>query len=215
MVKAKSIKLRIFITLQALTKHADKNHGLNSLTLNEYLRPYGLDCSNKYFRNTIKALREFGVDVKRKNGVWINNRPLTDERLQILAFALSTNPYITKEQAEEVLEGVKPFITIYQEELLNNYVSLSATNVSDNSLYTNYSVIKKALLNNAQIKFTTFNSERIPQNKYTVFTPKSICQNKNGLYLIGSNHSTNRSEKVALKAIYNVKLVKTRKNRNS
>lgn len=208
MAKAKSTKLRFLYTLYALHKYTDEKHGLNSFTLNDYLKQYNLDCSgNKYFRNTIKALREFGVDVQRKNGVRIKDRPLTDEILQLINFAVITSPLISKDQASDVMNSLKPFVTLYQEKLLDNYVEIKAIRENSEMLYQNCCIIQKAILNNKLIKFTNCNTSS-PRSKCTAFSPKCIYKDDNRLFLFGYNHTKQVEEEVELVTLANVTLIK-------
>ncbi len=208
MAKAKSTKLRVLHTLYALHKYTDKKHGLNSFTLNDYLKQYNLDCSgNKYFRSIIKALREFGVDVQRKNGVWIKNRHLTDEILQLINFAVTTNPHVSKEQATDVLNCLKPYVTIYQEEILDNYVEVKTISKNSETLLQNSCIIQKAIINEKQIKFTSCNTSS-PCSPRMIFSPKSIYKDDNRLFLSGYNHTKQVEEEVELVTLTNVKLIK-------
>lgn len=63
-MKPKSGKLRFLLILQTLFKYTDKDHRLNMVKLNEYLRPYNLDGESKILQDAVTALREFGFDVK-------------------------------------------------------------------------------------------------------------------------------------------------------
>ena len=207
MAKAKSTKLRVLHTLYALHKYTDEKHGLNSYTLNDYLKPYNLDCTcNKYFRNTIKALREFGIDVQRKNGVWIKNRPLTNEILQFINFAITTNPHVSKEQATDALNSLKPYVTIYQEGLLDNRIDAKSERNDGEALYQNCCIIQKAIINNGQIKFTYCNTTT-HHPKCSLFSPKSIYIDNNRLFVSGYNHSKESDEEIELGSFANVKLI--------
>lgn len=124
MSKRKMLKLTTIISLYALFKHTDEEHRLNSVKLNEFLRPYGLECSGyKTLNKTIKALRMLGVEIKCKGwgsdkGFYVVNRPLNNDELNILVYAVTTNPNLSNEQIDEVLQSIKPFVTVYQEGLL-------------------------------------------------------------------------------------------------
>ena len=127
MAKPKSMKLRTLVTLHALFKHSDATHRMNSIKLNDFLRPYNLDCTSRVLNDTVRVLREFGVDVRNKGvwenqGIWIQDRPLPDAELNQLIFAVTTNPHLSKSQATEILQNLQPFVTVYQEHLLQGFV---------------------------------------------------------------------------------------------
>ena len=128
MAKPKSLKLRTLVTLHALWKHSDANHRMNTVKLNEHLRPYNVGCTtSRVLNDTVRILREWGMDVRSKGvwenqGIWIENRPLPDHELSRLIFAVTTNPHLSKDQASDILQSLKPFVTVYQEHLLQGRV---------------------------------------------------------------------------------------------
>ena len=176
MAKPKSTKLRIFIALQVLFKCTDEKHGLNSIKLNKFLEPYNLDCSFKFFKSMIRDLRAFGVDVQRKNGVWIKNPPITEDNLQKVIFAVSTNPLLSKEEATDILQTLKPVVTIYQEEDLEGYVEKKHQTEPNNRLFEICSTIQKAIRTSAKIRYTTDEINPNIPSKYRLLTPVNICQ---------------------------------------
>ncbi len=122
-MKVKSAKLRTFAILYAFYKYSDEKHRLNSSSLNKLLAPYGLECDKSVIRNTVKRLREFGVNVGYKGfwgtaGFWLADRPLSDDKLNELIYAVRSNPNLSTEQANSILNSLKPLVTVYQENLL-------------------------------------------------------------------------------------------------
>ncbi len=123
-MKVRSVKLRTFAILHIFYKYTDEKHRLNSRKLNEYLAPYGLECDKGVIRDTVKRLREFGVDVGYKGfwgtaGYWIKDRPLEDKALKKLVAAVTTNPNVSQEDKTEILASLRPLVTVYQEYMLS------------------------------------------------------------------------------------------------
>ena len=221
-MKAKSMKLRTLITLLALWKHTDEDHRLNTKKLNEYLRPYHLDCTGRVLADTVRILREFGIDVRNRGewehqGVWLADRPLQDEALEKLIFAVSTNPYIPKEQASEILASLLPLVTAYQEEKLtraHEAVLISDKALADSHLHKIYSVIREAISKGRRVIFHVdyiqydkeANLPRTRRDAGTLFTPKCIYQTRDRLYLFGYNHPDRKLEAVDLRDIADIKL---------
>ena len=54
-MKAKSMKMRFLITLYALFRHSDEDHRLNTSKINEFLRPYQLDCTGRVLNDTVSV----------------------------------------------------------------------------------------------------------------------------------------------------------------
>ena len=119
-MKVRSIKLRTLIMLRTLYKYTDKNHRMNSIQMNEHLKPYGLDSERGALCDTVRTLRAFGIEVKQRiggpyQGVWIEDSLISDEALEKILYAVSTHPEFTKEDAKMVRDGLRPLMTVYQE----------------------------------------------------------------------------------------------------
>lgn len=221
MAKPKSAKLRTLIALRTLYKLSDKTHRINSLQLNEYFRPYGLECGSGFLSDLVHTMQDYGIKVHQsgsfeKRGVFVEDRPLSELQLQQLIFAVSTNPHISKAHATEILQSLAPFVTVYQEPLLNSCVdtdSMLHTDDSD-SLFQAFSIIQEALSSNRRIVFT------VDRLKYTAsdhsvkksqrirmrFTPRYLIQSHGSLYMVGYNSTRRIFEAVDLNDIRHIAL---------
>lgn len=219
MAKPKSMKLRTLVTLHALLKYSDKNHRMHSIKLNEFLRPYGLNCTSRVLSDTVRVLREFGFDVRYKGewdsqGVWIENRPLPDHELKRLIFAVTTNPHLSQGQATDILQSLKPFVTVYQEPLLQGLVQPEPSEDPDDSLYWAYSVIHEAIASGRRVRYsvdyTKFNSAtqtiETCREWETLFTPKCIYQSKGQLFMVGYNNTDRRVDAVNLEDMSSIRM---------
>lgn len=219
MAKPKSMKLRTLVTLNALLKYSDAQHRMNSIKLNEHLRPYGLDCTSRVLSDTVRILREYGLDVRHKGewdsqGVWIEDRPLPDHELKRLIFAVTTNPHLDKNQVSDILQSLKPFVTVYQEAQLQGFVETQADMELDDSLYWAYSVIHEAISAKRRVIYTVdyakYNKAMQavePVREWgTLFTPKCIYQANGQLYMVGYNNTDRRADAVNLQDISSIKL---------
>ncbi len=185
-MKVKSVKLRTLVSLLAFYKYTDEKHRLNSTRLNEFLKPYGLDGDKAVIRDTVKQLREFGVNVGYKGfwgtaGYWIADRPLNDEQLNKLIFAVSTNPLLSQEQTREILSALKPLVTVYQEPMLDLTVDSDERNGLNPALYGVYEVTRRAIQEKRRVQYTISQQERL-------YTPKCLYQTAGHLYMVGYNH---------------------------
>lgn len=216
-MKAKSIKLRMLITMIALMKHSDEEHRLNTRKLNMFLNPYGLECDNRSIADTIRVMKEYGFNIQSKGagfayGAWLEDRPLDAENLNALIFAVSTNPYISKSESERILQLLSPFVTSFQEPLLKSWVDKLYEPDGNNNLCKKYTTIREAISANRGLRYNaTFyqydneKKEIITENKWLRITPKSIYQHDGVLYMIGYNHDTRHVEAVDLSFINDVK----------
>lgn len=220
MAKPKSMKLRTLATLHALYKYSDADHRMNTMKLNEHLRLHKVECTtSRVLNDTVRIMREYGIDVRNKGewdnqGVWIEDRPLPDHELKRLIFAVTTNPHLSKSQATEILQGLKPIVTVYQEPLLQGFVETEQTIEPDDMLYWTYSVIHEAISANRRVRYTVdyvkYDKETRSAEKksqwMTLFTPNCIYQTKNDLFMVGYNNTDRRVAAVNLKDITSIKL---------
>lgn len=220
MAKPKSMKLRTIATLHTLWKYSDADHRMNTVKLNEHLHPYNVGCTtSRVLNDTVRILREYGVDVRNKGtwdnqGIWIENRPLPDHELKRLIFAVTTNPHLSKEQATDILQSLKPFVTVYQENILQGLVDTEPTIEADDALYWAYAVIHEAIASGRRVRYAIDYTKYNPNTQSvapcreweTLFTPKCIYQTKNTLYMIGYNNTDRRVDAVNLKDIASIRM---------
>lgn len=218
-MKAKSMKLRTLITLHAIFKHSDKDHRMNGPKLNKYLEPYGLTCTSRVLNDTVRVMREYGMDIRNKGiwdnmGIWLEDRPLADPYLDRLVFAVTTNPHLSKTQATEILGYLEPLVTTYQEEKLVGTIDTVPDTEVDDSLYVAYSTVCEAIRTKRRVLYST---EYIQYNKDTqtvakreawgtLFTPKCIYQSDAQLFMFGYNNTDKKIQAIDLKDITDIKI---------
>lgn len=144
----------------------------------------------------------------RNGGVFVQDRPLSEQELQKLIFAVTTNPHLSKEQASEILQSLKPFVTVFQEHLLRGTVETDPIMVSKD-LYQPYTIIQEAISSDRRIvfrvdrlKYDKLNQtvEKVQRIKMR-FTPRYLFQKKDKLYMVGYNSTKRVFEAVDLKDI--------------
>ena len=212
-MKPKSTKLRLLLTLQALFKQSDSEHRLTTVKFNEILKPYNLECTKEVTRDTIRVLREFGFDIRfsgawDNQGFWIEDRPISEQQLHKLIYAVSTNPHISRNEATEILEVLKPFVTTYQEDELVSIVDSDLSDDIHNSLFSNYSVVNKAIQNKLRVRYTTGSLNGNKVKNSILFTPKYLYHSDQELYMIGYDHALEKIEAVRLRDIMTIRLVR-------
>lgn len=220
MAKARSPKLRTLITLHALFKQTDENHRLNSVKLNDFLRPYGLECNKKIIMDTAEKLCEAGILVNlagggTNKGICLTNRPLPDHQLKRLIYAIDTNPNLTKQQAKDLLEALKPCVTVYQEPQLHASTEAATPAISDDGTHRQkLAVIQKAMSQNHRVCFSTARLEVDKKKKALVqrltraetFLPRYLIPVKGELYAVGYNHTRQRVEALSLNDMRNLRM---------
>ena len=219
MAKEKSLKLRTIISFRTLHKNSDQNHRMTSRKMNTFLKPFELKISGVGLNDDIRILKEFGVDAHTNEGpqghcAYIKDHLLTDQTLQDLVYAVSSNPHLSSSQATEILAQLKPLVTVYQEPLLQSFMDFGHQTKPDDALYYAYLVTKEAIENKRRILYTIDYAKYNKEDKTidqireweTMFTPKYLYKTAKSLYCIGFNNTDKRIECIDLKKTATIRL---------
>ena len=225
-MKPKSATLRSLLVAAILFKYTDEKHKMTLATLNEHLHPYGLDCTLRSVKNTIKAMNNAGIDARYGlvyggNGFWIDKRSLNDEALRTIAFAVADNPNLSKESAYKALVSLKPYVTSHQEHIL--CTEIKNKNESEKPLCDTYSVISEAIHKQRRVLYHTEFVRYNPKTKTiekrpsynALATPKYVCRVDNKLYMVCYHHTLRRVAAVDLEDITDIKLAAQTKLSNA
>ena len=220
MKKANNMKLRTLYALSVLWKYSDENHKLSSANLSAHLESHGFNYTKKALSHTVHTLREFGVDIrstgqeKGRSRVWWANRPLCDETLDKLVFAVKTNPYISADQEADIMESLVLLVTEFQEEKLKGSIKRLEKTECNENMYKFYSVAQcaierseKVIYKKKDIKYdskTKMYEEIV--SKAMSFTPNCVCEKSGILYMFGYNHTKRQIEAVPIEDILTIQL---------
>lgn len=199
-----------------LYRYTDYKHRLTTPKLNEYLKPYELECEYNCLTDTVKVLNDLGCEVSfggswKYQGYWWKKHLFEQEQIDKLVFTISSNPYIQKEDAAELLSLLKPLITVYQESTLKAPLKRSLGFKTNNRLYEKYATINKAIHSQRPIKYksiqtTASDNENTVNATPLIFTPKSIYQTENEFYMFGYSHKYDEIMAINLDNITSVEL---------
>ena len=225
--KDNSYKSRTLLAIYTLWKHTDEEHKISSSAISKYLEPYGLKYTDKALRDTVRKLRDLGIDIrstgqeKGRSRVWWANRPLCDETLDKLVFAVKTNPYISAEQEAEIMESLIPLVTEFQEEKLKSSIKHLNKAKYNEEMYKFYSEVQCAIELGKKVIYTKKDIKCDPKTKMSEefvskpmsFTPNCVCENKSNLYMFGYNHTKHQIEAVPMEDILTLRLSRRYKGR--
>lgn len=225
--KDNSYKSRTLLAIYTLWKHTDEEHKISSPKISKYLEPYGLKYTDKALRDTVRKLRDLGIDIRStgqetgRSRVWWANRPLCDETLDKLVFAVKTNPYISADQEAEIMESLIPLVTEFQEEKLKGSIKHLDKAEHNENMYKFYTEAQCAIKRGEKVVYTkkeiqhdskTKASEEVANNPIS-FTPNCVCENGGNLYMFGYNHTKQQIEAVPLEDVLSIQPFPKRKGR--
>ena len=213
MPKIKSTRQRIMIMLWALYKYTDAKHPMNLVRLNSFLEPYGLCYNKAVMKDTLRDMQEIGIDVRTrhkwdKHGAWVEERPLNDEALGKLIYAVDSNPYLSKEQVAEVLQSLAPLVTVYQEERLSVVTDRTNETQLPEAVRRAYMVMHGAISTHQSVMFKkSFHRAGAQSAKAVYFMPKRLLLEGGKFFAIGYHHARERIETVDLHEIAEIQLI--------
>ena len=166
------------------------------------MQAHDLECTSGALVDTVEAMREFGLDVRSKGawdrrGVWLESRPISEDMLRRLVFAISTNPYLPQTQIRECLDSLRPVMTVYQEEDLLNVPEVHNEAAADEAFTGLYFKVFEAIRQKRQLCYTTngirfdrkLGEIHLHEQKKVRFTPKSLYRGENGICMVGYDHT--------------------------
>lgn len=130
--------------------------------------------------------------------------------MQKIIFAVSTNPLLSKDEATDILQALKPVVTIYQEEELEGYIEKKHHTELNDRLFDICRTVRRAIRTNSRIRYTTDEIDSNIPPQYTLFTPTNIYQKDMCLYVAGYDHKKKTDMSVDLRKIIDIKIVKSK-----
>ncbi|MBQ3002170.1 MAG: hypothetical protein IJD82_00405 [Clostridia bacterium] len=221
MPKINSTRQRIVLMLRTFFKYSDAKHPINLVQMNKFLKPYGLEYNRAIMQETLRDMRASGIDVRTrhkwdKHGAWIEERPLKDEQLSKLIFAVDSNPYLSSEQVTEILQSIAPLVTVYQEPRLAVVTKKTDGTGLPQNVQTAYLVMSEAIGTGQSVRFRKVLPDTgLPSMTDIYFTPKRIILEDGHFYALGVRHVGKCIVTVDLHEIAEIEIVQYRQPKMS
>ena len=184
MPKSDRQKLKIFYIADYLMRETDADekgnmlHGVLLKDVVEYLNSKGIEAENHSIRRDIDLLRggrdaEFDpvLDVQGGKGkpIYLGTRFLPFEDLETIAECVASANFISRPEAEELIEKLKKLCSKYQADTLKSeYIVAERPKYTERKMLKYLRRIKLAIRNNQKISFL-----------YTRHSPVNITQTEN------------------------------------
>lgn len=184
MPKSDRQKLKIFYIADYLMRETDADekgnmlHGVLLKDVVEYLNSKGIEAENHSIRRDIDLLRggrdaEFDavLDIQGGKGkpIYLGTRFLPFEDLETIAECVASANFISRPEAEELIEKLKDFCSKYQADTLTSeYIVAERPKYTERKMLRYLRKIKAAIRNNQKISFL-----------YTRHSPENITKTEN------------------------------------
>ncbi len=209
MPKSESQKLKLLYIADYLMRETDADdkgnmlHGVLLKDVKDYLKEKGIEAEEHSIRRDIDLLRggkdaEFDplLDIQGGKGkpIYIDKRFLPFDELEIIVECVASANFISKPEAESLIESLKRFCSDYQAvSLTSEYIVAERPKYTEKKMMKYLRIIKAAIKNNQKISFfytrhspkdITKTENRNKGNRYIVSPFKVVLSNGNH-YLIG------------------------------
>lgn len=184
MPKSESQKLKLLYIADFLMRETDADdkgnmlHGVLLKDIRDYLKEKGIEAEEHSIRRDIDLLRggkdaEFDplLDIQGGKGkpIYIDKRFLPFDELEIIVECVASSNFISKPEAESLIESLKRFCSDYQAaSLTSEYIVAERPKYTEKKMMKYLRIIKAAIKNNHKISFF-----------YTRHSPKDITQTEN------------------------------------
>ncbi len=209
MPKSERQKLKIFYIADYLMKETDADekgnmlHGVLIKDIEQHLSEKGIEAEAHSIRRDIDLLRggkdaEFDpvLDIQGGQGrpIFIGNRFLPFEDLEVIVECVASANFISKPEAEELINKLKELCSEYQaKNLTSEYIVAERPKYTERKMLKQLRSIKAAIKNNQKISFlyTRHNPNNITQlenrrkGKRYIVSPFKIILSDGNHYLIG------------------------------
>ena len=209
MPKSDRQKLKIFYIADYLMRETDADekgnmlHGVLLKDVEQYLNSKGIEAENHSIRRDIDLLRggrdaEFDpvLDVQGGKGkpIYLGTRFLPFEDLETIAECVASANFISRPEAEELIEKLKKLCSKYQADTLKSeYIVAERPKYTERKMLRYLRKIKAAIRNNQKISFlyTRHSPENITKTenrrkgKRYVVSPFKVVLSDGNHYLIG------------------------------
>ncbi len=207
MPKSDRQKLKIFYIADYLMRETDADekgnmlHGVLLKDVEQYLNSKGIEAENHSIRRDIDLLRggrdaEFDpvLDVQGGKGkpIYLGTRFLPFEDLETIVECVSSANFISRPEAEELIEKLKKLCSRFQANTLTSeYIIAERPKYTEKSMLKHLRSIKEAIRHNQKISFyythhiTESKTERRRNGQSYIVSPFKIVLSEGHHYLIG------------------------------
>ena len=151
-------KLALLYMIRELMEKTDEEHTLNASEIIRLLAGYGCEADRRTIYSNVEILREFGVDVVKKEdehvGYYIASREFELPELKLLVDAVQSSKFITEKKSAELIRKLTRLTNEQQAKQLNRQVFISNRMKTGNEkVYYNVDAVHEAIGQDVRIRF--------------------------------------------------------------
>ena len=216
MPKSDNQKLKLLYTADYLMRETDANdkgdmlHGVLLWQIKDYLKEKGIDAEEHSIRRDIDLLcggKDFALDpildVRGGKGkpIYLGSRFLPFEDLEIIVECVASANFISRPEAEKLIDKLKSFCSKYQaDSLTSEYIVVERPKQTENKMLKQLRKVKAATKSEQKVSFlyTRHNPNKITdtenrrKGKRYIVSPFKVVLSNGNHYLIGYDDTYHR-----------------------
>ncbi|MGI6536570.1 MAG: helix-turn-helix transcriptional regulator [Eggerthellaceae bacterium] len=154
-------KLKLLYLAKIFQEETDGKVGLTMPQIIEHLREYGISAERKALYRDIKALREFGMDIRRYNRspmqYALANREFSQPELLLLVDAVQSSRFLDIEKSRELIDSIRTLASKRQREALSKRMHVEGRiKMQNESVFYNVDIVQEAIQAHHKVSFHYF-----------------------------------------------------------
>lgn len=116
----KNVRMRILLVMEIIMERTDAEHGVTMQDILKWLESNNIAGERKSIYEDIHALQEYGLQIsynQEDKTYRLMARQMDTEELGLLIRAVRSADFISQKKAEEMVEHLLNYVSIYQREI--------------------------------------------------------------------------------------------------
>lgn len=157
MARSERQKLKLLYLKDYLCQNTDEQHPATAAALAEFLAGKGIRAERKSIYDDIRALENYGLEVRRSRGFYVAQRDFALSELKLLVDAVLSSRFLTQKQSAALIKKLAALSSTHEAELLRREVVLAGRVKSEGEQsFANVDALHEAIGANSQISFRYF-----------------------------------------------------------
>lgn len=204
MAKSENQKLKLLYLQKILLEKTDEGHGITLDEVIKELERYGISSERKSIYNDLNCLRQFGMDIEKRQAdkttyYHLRSRPFQLAELKLMVDTVQSSRFITTKKSKELIQKIERFASKYEAQQLQRQVYMTDRPKTINeSIYCNVDRIHMAINENRMIEFHYFqwnvNKEMKKKREGALYqvSPWALSWDSENYYMIAYDSRENR-----------------------
>lgn len=191
-------KLKLLYLAKIFQEETDDKAGLTMPQIIEHLREYGISAERKALYRDIKALQEFGMDIRRYNRspmqYALANREFSQSELLLLVDAVQSSRFLDKAKSRELIDSIRTLASKRQREALSKRMHVEGRiKMQNESVFYNVDIVQEAIqvLRKVSFHYFKYNVEKEKERQHGgdryLETPVQLIYSDGYYYLVAYN----------------------------